>query len=305
MTMPQILDGGLATEFERRGRSLADPLWSAKILLEEPELVAEVHRDYLDHGADIVTTSGYQASLQGLARRGLSPAAARDLLAESVAIAVRVRDAWSAERPGAQLPRVAASIGSYGAYLANGAEFRGEYGISPAALADFHRERFEILASAGADLLAFETIPTLAEVRVLIDLLADRPQARAWISVSCRDDRHVAAGEPLVELAAMVEGNPQVVAVGANCFPPSWAPSIVGLLKRSGSVPVVVYPNAGEGWDPVARRWSARIDGAGFLDSTVAAARAGADIVGGCCRTVPADIRSLRDRLQSDGSSDE
>ncbi len=184
-----VLDGALATELERRGMDLNDPLWSAKCLIERPELIRAVHLDYFRAGADIATTATYQATFEAFGRRGLTREAAAQLMQGAVALAAAARDEfWAAEsnRPGRLRPLVAASIGPYGAMLADGSEYRGRYALDTQALADFHEPRLRTLAEAGADLLAFETIPCLREAMVLARLLQDFPDLTAWLSFSCR-----------------------------------------------------------------------------------------------------------------------
>src|SRR5580704_10543986 len=195
-----ILDGALATELERRGADLKDPLWSAKCLIERPDLIRAVHLDYFNAGADVATTATYQATFEGFARRGIEGARAELLMRDAVALAVAARDEfWAVEsnRAGRLRPLVAASVGPYGAMLADGSEYRGHYAVDDAALAEFHRPRLRVLADAGADLLACETIPSLREAKVLARLLRELPTQCAWISFSCKDGAHNCEGEEI------------------------------------------------------------------------------------------------------------
>src|SRR5436190_82939 len=163
-----ILDGALATELEARGCNLNDDLWSARILIEQPELIHQIHLDYFNAGADIAITASYQATIKGFARRGLSKEQSLALMQKSVKIAQEARDEfWSNEnnRIGRVYPLIAASVGPYGAFLADGSEYRGDYNLTEGELIDFHRPRVEALIAAGADLLACETIPCLIEAK--------------------------------------------------------------------------------------------------------------------------------------------
>jgi homocysteine S-methyltransferase len=284
---PVLLDGGLATELERRGHDLDDPLWSARVLLEHPDAIVDVHRDYLDAGADVVTTATYQATFEGLARRGLDRDAAAALLASAVNLARRGRE--EADRPHAL---VAASIGPYGAYLADGSEYRGDYGLSVDALVDFHGPRLDVLAPL-CDVIACETIPCLAEARALARLL---PGLDAWVSFSCRDAHSVSHGEPLAECIDAVSC---ATAVGVNCIAPALATSLLRAAARITDKPLVAYPNSGESY---AEGWSGHALGpADFAALAPSWVAAGARLVGGCCRTTPAHIRALarwRDSLR-------
>ncbi|GAA1675340.1 homocysteine S-methyltransferase [Nonomuraea maheshkhaliensis] len=283
-----VLDGGLATQLERLGADLRDELWSARLLLEEPELIRRVHADFFAAGADVATTASYQASLPGFARRGLDAAEAARLLRLSVELAGQARD-----EAGRGL--VAASVGPYGAYLANGAEYTGDYDLDEDGLYAWHLPRWEILTEAGADLLACETIPSYPEARALARLLRSTPEVKAWVSFSCRDGERLNDGTPIRRAAALFMGNPQVVAVGANCTAPRHLPGLISCL--SGGLPVVVYPNSGETWDAAGRRWLGLADPVEFGVAAVEWQRAGASLIGGCCRTTPEHIGQIRARL--------
>ena len=293
-----ILDGGLATELERRGADLDDPLWSARLLLDAPDMIRQVHVDYYAAGADVATTASYQASFEGFARRGLDADGAADLLRRSVVLACEARDLFwadAAPRAGRMRPLVAASIGPYGATRHDGSEYRGHYGLDIDALMDFHRPRLAVLASAGSDLLACETLPCRDEAVALARLLPEFPAARAWVGFSCRDGEHVSQGEPLAECIDALEGCAQIVAVGVNCTAPQHIASLVEIAASRTAKPVVVYPNSGERFDVASRCWQ----GDGALGATLAEHadewyRLGARLIGGCCRTTPDDIRALR-----------
>ena len=293
-----LLDGGLATELERRGHNIDDPLWSARVLLEHPEAIEQLHFDYLTAGAECLLTANYQATFAGLAARGLDRKAAADLMLRAVRLAQRARERWLAQTTSSsQPPLVAASIGPYGAYLHDGSEYRGDYGLSIGSLVDFHRDRFSILAHSGADLLACETIPCLAEAEALVRLLEELSPLGAWFSFTCKDAAHLCHGEPLAEAAAMLDQHPGVLAVGVNCTAPELIVDLIGEVRRGTRKPVVVYPNSGESWDPQRRCWSGSKDADRFAERANSWVRAGARLIGGCCRTGPEHIRALTERL--------
>ena len=298
----RVLDGGLATELERRGVSLAGPLWSARALAEAPEAVVAVHSSYIEAGAEVLLTSSYQVSSLGFAAGGLAPEQARQAAAEalrqSVALAVHARA--EARRPGlAGALLVAASLGPYGAALANGAEFHGQYGFAGdaeqhAALVRFHAERIAVLADTDADLLAFETLPSLAEARAIVEALRPWPHLGAWLSFTCRDREHTAHGERLRECAACLDTVPQALAVGVNCTAPALIAPLLGELRAGTGKPLLAYPNSGEAWDAEHRCWTGAADVEGYAGLAREWFRAGAQMVGGCCRTGPAHVRAVR-----------
>jgi len=305
-----ILDGALATELQRRGADLNDPLWSAKLLLAQPELIRAVHLDYFRAGADVATTASYQATFEGFAQRGLGADEAARLMRLSVQLALEARDAFWADavgqfaHVGRARPLVAASVGPYGAMLADGSEYRGHYAIDEDALMAFHRPRLAVLAQAGADLLAVETIPCLAEARAVARLLRQEwPATPAWISFSCADGVHNSQGELLADCVAALEGYAQIVAIGINCTAPQHIASLVARARARTAKPIVVYPNAGETYDAVSKQWvpAGHAAHTPFAEQALRWADAGACLIGGCCRTTPADIAALFARWSAAG----
>lgn len=292
-----VLDGAMATELEARGCSLADSLWSAKVLLENPQLIADVHLDYYRAGAQVAITASYQATPAGFAARGLDEAQSRQLIGKSVALARQARERYLAENADAGTLLVAGSVGPWGAFLADGSEYRGDYTRTQAQFADFHRPRVEALLDAGVDLLACETLPSLDEIRALAALLKAYPRARAWFSFTLRDSEHLSDGSPLAEAVAALADNPQVVALGINCIALEQTTAALAHLHTLTGLPLVVYPNSGEQYDAVTKTWhSPGGHGTCLSDYLPRWLEAGAKLIGGCCRTTPQDIARLRAR---------
>ncbi len=289
-----VLDGAMATELEARGCNLADSLWSAKVLMENPELIRDVHLDYFRAGAQVAITASYQATPDGFAARGLDEAQSRALIGKSVELARKAREAYLAENPQAGALLVAGSVGPYGAYLADGSEYRGDYTRSAEVFAAFHRPRVEALLDAGADLLACETLPSFAEIQALADLLTAYPRARAWFSFTLRDSEHLSDGTPLRDVVAALAHYPQVIALGINCIALENTTAALQHLQSLTTLPLVVYPNSGEHYDAVSKTWHHHGEAcetlAGYLPQWLGA---GAKLIGGCCRTTPKDIADL------------
>ena len=291
-----ILDGGLATELEARGFDLSDRLWSARLLVADPDTIEDVHLAYFRAGARVATTASYQASVEGFAAVGLDRAVALSAIGTSVALARRARDRYQ-EDGGDPAPSllVAGSVGPYGAMLADGSEYRGDYDVTAERLASFHRPRIDALVEAGADLLALETIPSVREADVLVRLL-DEVEIPAWLSYSCRDEASTSAGEPIADAMAVGE-HPRIVAVGVNCTAPRHLPALLSAARETAHARLIAYPNGGDRWDATTRRWVADAGGA-FDPAAVASWTAlGATWLGGCCGTGPLDIAALADRL--------
>ena len=295
-----IVDGGLATELELRGNDLDDALWSARLLLEDPASIRDLHLDYLKAGADCIISASYQATIPGLMHRGMSREQAVELLVGSVQLALEARELFWAEtknRADQLRPLVAASVGPYGAYLANGAEYTGAYDLDGAGLREFHRARWHILANAGADLLAVETLPSYPELLELISLHQETPGLWAWFSFSCRDGRHISDGTPLVRCLAALNKAEWVAAVGANCTAPNLVPELIATIRTASALPIIVYPNSGEQYDAAHRRWRGEREAADFGAAGRGWQQAGASLIGGCCRTGPDHILQLKSQL--------
>lgn len=301
LTGLRVLDGGLATELERAGCDLASPLWSGEVLRTQPEKVLAVHRSYLEAGADCLLTASYQLSAMGFQEIGLAePAAgqaARQAIQQSVALAEQARCEYNqAEVNAGRKPRriwIAGSLGAYGAALHNGAEFRGNYNIDHASLVTFHAERIDAMRDTPADFLAFETVPSLAEADAILEALAPFPNIAAYISFTCRDDTYTGHSEPIEVCARLLDAAPNIIAVGINCTAPRFILSLIQKIRTVSTKRIAVYPNSGETWVAETRGWTGSSDPGAFGDMAHDWRRAGADWIGGCCRTGPEHIRSV------------
>lgn len=316
-----VVDGGFATELERHGADLNDPLWSAKCLITSPHLVRRVHKDYLDAGANIILTASYQATIQGFEAKGLSLTEAESLLRRSVEIAREARDVYyeecskgcqdflengkSSRRP----VLVAASVGSYGAYLADGSEYSGDYPdeVTLETLKDFHRRRLQILAKSSADLIAFETIPNKLEAEAYAELLDQEEGLNipAWFSFTSNDGINVVSGDSILECASVADSCKHVVAVGINCTSPRFIHELVLSIRKVTSKPIIVYPNSGETYDAEHKKWveSNGVADGDFVSYISKWQEAGASLFGGCCRTTPNTIRAIASVLSNSDKS--
>ncbi len=287
---PVVLDGGLSTELEARGHDVSSALWSARLLRDDPAAIVAAHAAFAAAGAQVATTASYQATVQGFAAMGVDAGQARSLVRRSVDLA----------REGAPGSWVAGSIGPYGAMLADGSEYTGAYvgDVGIRRLRAFHRPRMELLASAGADVLACETVPAAAEAGALAAEAATLG-VPIWLSLTTVLDAdgvpRTRRGEPVADVFALLADVPEVIAVGVNCTAPSAVAPSLAAAAGSGK-PLVAYPNSGEGWDAANRRWT----GTGAVDPAAVTGwvAAGARLVGGCCRVGPSAIRTIADGLR-------
>ncbi|MDN5852144.1 MAG: homocysteine S-methyltransferase [Actinomycetia bacterium] len=286
---PAILDGGLATELERRGNDLSDELWSARLLVDDPEEIVAAHETFFRAGAVVATTATYQASFDGFAARDIDRREATRLMRRAVELAAAARDAVSGD---GGRRWVAASAGPYGAALADGSEYRGRYGLTLTELSDWHAPRLDVLCEAGADVLALETVPDADEAAALVQAMSGRT-VPAWLTYTIDGDR-TRAGQPLPDAFAVVADAPEIIAVGVNCCAPGDVEHAVRVAHEVTGKPVIAYPNSGEGW--VDRHWA----GESAFDAGMAErwVTAGAVAVGGCCRVTPDDIAVLARTLR-------
>lgn len=290
---PIVLDGGLSNQLEAQGQDLRDALWSARLLADDPEQITAAHAAYFAAGAQVVITSSYQASFPGFAARGIGRTEAAALLRRSVELARQAqREADDRAARAGEAPRgrwVAASVGPYGAVLADGSEYRGRYGLSVAELEAFHAPRLEALIEAGPDLLALETVPDADEARALMNLVRGSG-VPCWISFSAVG-ACTRAGQALSNAFALAADVDEVVAVGVNCCVPQDVRAAVEIAGSITGKPVVAYPNSGEAWDAEARAW--REDPS--FDATLVRGwiSAGARLIGGCCRVGPEAIAEV------------
>ncbi|KAL3812584.1 hypothetical protein ACJIZ3_013852 [Penstemon smallii] len=317
-----VIDGGLATELERHGADLNDPLWSAKCLISSPHLIRRVHLDYLEAGANIIISASYQATLQGFEAKGLSKEEGETLLKKSVNIACEARylyneratkGSWDNSADGiTPQPHpilVAASIGSYGAYLADGSEYSGIYGdnITLETLKDFHRRRVQVLADSGADLIAFETIPNKMEAKAYAELLEEEAiKIPSWFSFSSKDGINVVSGDSIEECALIADSCEKVIGVGINCTPPRYILGLIKSVRRVTTKPILIYPNSGETYDAGRKEWvpSTGVTDVDFVSHVGKWQEAGASLIGGCCRTTPNTTRAISKALSIRKSDD-
>ncbi|KAK9206649.1 hypothetical protein WN943_016928 [Citrus x changshan-huyou] len=315
-----VIDGGLATELERHGADLNDPLWSAKCLLTSPHLIRQVHLDYLEAGADILISASYQATIQGFEAKGFSREESETMLRRSVEIAREARDMYFERCSKSscdsvtddRIPKhrpilVAASVGSYGAYLADGSEYSGNYGdaITVETLKDFHRRRVQVLVESAPDLIAFETIPNKIEAQAYAELLEEENiKIPAWFSFNSKDGVNVVSGDSLLECASIAESCKRVVSVGINCTPPRFISGLILIIKKVTAKPILIYPNSGEFYDADRKEWvqNTGVSDEDFVSYVSKWCEVGASLVGGCCRTTPNTIKGIYRTLSNRSS---
>lgn len=294
-----IIDGALGTQIQKNGYDVNDSLWSAKYLNENIGVIKEVHRQYLEAGADIIISSSYQASIEGFLQKGFSKEEAKKLIKLSISIAKDTRDEfWKINNENRIKPLVAASIGPYGAYLADGSEYSGDYKISDEKLRGFHKERLELILEEKPDLLAIETIPILREVKLIIEVLKELEDIPTWVCFSSKDENSTNADDDINECMKYLQNQDCIDAVGINCTAPQYIPKLIENTKSECTKPIVVYPNGGTKYNPIKKVWEkGDISPSEYGKLAHLWFRKGARIIGGCCETGPKEIDQIRKKL--------
>jgi len=293
LKFPLIIDGGLSNVLEGQGCNLDHELWSARLLEKKPEAIVEANYAYLEHGAKCITTSSYQASIKGFMNLGHDRASAEKLILQSVELAELAVEQFSAKNTCDFEPLIAASIGPYGAYLADGSEYRGNYNVSDDVLREFHQERIQLLDRSNADFLACETIPSFREAKVLSELLKSTKKT-SWISFSCKDKQHLNDGTKIEECIRYFANHPHIFALGVNCTAPKYISGLIKSIKSNcGDKKIVVYPNSGEAYNAKTKSWIGISEPNLFVEMCREWVELGADIIGGCCRIGPDHIQSI------------
>jgi homocysteine S-methyltransferase len=291
---PLLIDGGLSNQLESQGCDLNHDLWTANILLRTPEQIIKAHTAYLNAGSECIITASYQLTHQGLKDYGLIKNEADALILKSVDLAKIAVDSFMDKNPSSRRPLIAASIGPYGAYLADGSEYNGNYNVSDEVLHEFHFERIKLLDSSPADLLACETIPSLQEAKVLSKILKTCKK-EAWMTFSCKNESQLNDGSSIIECVQILNDNPNVFAVGVNCTHPKYITGLIKNLKsHSNDKRIIVYPNHGEVYDASTKTWSRPTDVCFNAEVVNEWINEGADIIGGCCRVGPEDVQEIK-----------
>lgn len=292
---PLTLDGGMGSELEQQNINVDNNLWSASALIQSPGTIAKIHQHYFDAGAQGAITDTYQAHVATFLAQGFDSHKAYELIDTAVHLA-KEGLALSTQDDGL----IIGSVGPYGAYLANGAEYTGDYHLSKQAYQDFHRQRIERLVQDGVDLIGLETMPNFTEAQALSELLeTEFPETPAYLSFSIKDGNTLCDGTSLATAVGYFEKYAQIKAIGVNCTAPDNILTALQAIQPQTTKQIIIYPNAGDTYDPQTKQW---VDDYGPIDWQELVPQwlnQGATIIGGCCRTTPKDITAIKQAIDS------
>lgn len=290
INFPAVLDGGLSFPLEEKKIRMNTNLWTAELLISKPELIREVHINYIDSGAKIITTSSYQASFKSLKKRGYSEIQSKNIILKSVEIVEEIKKNYNNKII------IAASIGPYGSYLADGSEYVGNYDINEETFFDFYKKKVDLLDSSSADVLAFETIPSYKEAKVISKILKETKK-QSWISFSCKNQKEISDGTKLEKCCEYLNNHSKIFGVGVNCTSPKYISKLISILKRKlKNKKIIIYPNSGEIYDGKNKNWigNSNITFESYIDEWL---NLGVDILGGCCRVGTKEIKKIKDKI--------
>ena len=303
LTKPLLIDGAMSTALEQLGADTNNSLWTASVLANQPALVKKVHQEYFKAGARLAITDTYQANVPAFIKNGYSKQEAHSLIQRAVALAKEARDEYQQET--GIYNYVAGALGPYGAYLANGSEYSGDYHLSATEYQQFHRPRLTDILTVGVDVIAIETQPRLDEVLAELDLVKElAPDTLCYVSFSLKDSTHLPDGTPLAVAARTVAKYPNVFAVGVNCIPLEEVTAAIETIHQATDKPVIAYPNSSATYDPTTKTWSYPHGRRDLVDYFPRWLAAGLTIVGGCCTTTPQDIAALHEYLKGGAHHD-
>ena len=290
INFPAVLDGGLSFPLEEKKILMNTNLWTAELLISNPELIREVHINYIDSGAQIITTSSYQASFKSLKKRGYTEIQSKNIILKSVEILEEIKKNYDNKII------IAASIGPYGSYLADGSEYVGNYNISKEYFFNFYKKKIDLLDSSNVDVLAFETIPSYKEAKVIAKILKGTKK-QSWISFSCKNEKEISDGTKLEKCCEYLNNHTKIFGVGVNCTSPKYISKLISILKRKlKNKKIIIYPNSGEIYDGKNKNWIGNNNRTfeSYIDEWL---NLGVDILGGCCRVGPKEIRKIKDKI--------
>jgi homocysteine S-methyltransferase len=286
----KLLDGSLSYPLEKQGYNLNKKLWTGDALINDPNVIKKVHKDYLIAGVDFISTSTYQISYNVLEAMDYSLNEIKDVFKRSVNLVEQAIQETNIKRE----IKIVGSYGPYGASLSNGSEYTGKYDTSDNIIMDYHIKNMNIIKELDIDIILYETIPCLREIEILSKLVEEYKK-EVWVSFTCNKDLEFRDGSSIIKACKILSSIEVISTIGINCFSPLLAEKAIKKLKDNSNKKILIYPNSGEIYNNKDKDWY----GEKYFDRSMIKKwlALSPDIIGGCCRVGFEDIKNMRKEI--------
>jgi len=286
----KLLDGSMSFPLEKKGYNLHDKLWTGKALINDPDLIKNIHKGYIEAGADFISTATYQISFNRLEEMEYHPAEIKKIFQKSVDL---VKEAILESKSKKEI-KIVGSFGPYASFDPEASEYVGEYNVSYNAIMNFHLNNIRIIEETDLDIILYETIPCLREIEILSKILSHSSK-EIWISVTCNENIEFRDGSSFEEACKIISNIENVTTMGINCFSPLLVNKAINKLKKYSNKKTLVYPNSGEIYNPKDKFWSGKNDYNDLMIKNWLSLSP--DIIGGCCRVGFDNIKNMRKEI--------
>ena len=288
----KLLDGSMSFPLEQLGYNLKNKLWTGMALISDPDIIKNIHKDYMNAGADYISTSTYQVSYDRLQNMGYQSSEIKKVFQKSVDI---VKEAIKESRSKKEI-KIVGSFGPFASYDPNASEYVGKYNSSDDEIKNFHLNNINIIEETDLDIILYETIPCLREIKILSKILS-QTNKEIWISITCNENIEFRDGSSFKEACKIISQIEQITTMGINCFSPLLVEKALKELKKYSNKKTLVYPNSGEKYNPKDKYWSGKNEFNNLMIKNWLSLSP--DIIGGCCRVGYNNIKKMREEIDS------
>jgi homocysteine S-methyltransferase len=288
----KLLDGSMSFPLEQLGYNLKNKLWTGMALISDPDIIKNIHKDYINAGADYISTSTYQVSYDRLQNMGYQSSEIKKVFQKSVDI---VKEAIKESRSKKEI-KIVGSFGPFASYDPNASEYVGKYNSTDDEIKNFHLNNINIIEETDLDIILYETIPCIREIKILSKILS-QTNKEIWISITCNENIEFRDGSSFKEACKIISQIDQITTLGINCFSPLLVEKALKKLKKYSNKKTLVYPNSGEKYNPKDKYWSGKNEFNNLMIKNWLSLSP--DIIGGCCRVGYNNIKKMREEIDS------
>ncbi len=288
----KLLDGSMSFPMEQLGYNLKNKLWTGMALINDPNIIKDIHKGYIKAGADYISTSTYQISFGRLKNMGYQSVEIKKIFQKSVDL---VKEAILESKSKREI-KIVGSFGPYASFDPKASEYVGEYISTDDEIMNFHHNNIRIIEETDLDIILYETIPCLREFKILSEILSNTKK-EIWISVTCNENIEFRDGSSFKEACEIISGIEKITTLGINCFSPLLVNKAIRKLKKYSNKKALIYPNSGEVYNQEDKFWSGKNE---FNDVMIKNwLSLSPDIIGGCCRVGYDNIKKMREEIDS------